>query len=63
MKEALKESPAEVVDLQRLAHLLLSLSPSEMETLEILLDREASGTIRTSLKELDQGKGIPLVQW
>ena len=63
MEEALKEKETELVDLQRLTHLLMSLSPSEVETIELLLDDEASGIIKTSLKELDQGKGIPLAQW
>lgn len=54
---------AELVNLQRLAHLLKSLSPAEVETLELLLDDEARDVIGTSLKELDEGKGIPLDEW
>jgi len=63
MKEALKETGVELINLQRLAHLLKSLSPTEVETLELLLDDDASGIIETSLKELDQGKGLPIDQW
>ena len=63
MEEALKERDTELVSLERLAHLLMSLGPAEIETLELLLDNEVSGIIKTSLKELDQGKGIPLAQW
>jgi hypothetical protein len=63
MEEALKEVGVELINLQRLAHLLRSLSPTEVETLELLLDDEARGLIETSLKELDQGKGLPLDQW
>ncbi|MCL6643202.1 MAG: hypothetical protein K6T71_07795 [Candidatus Bipolaricaulota bacterium] len=59
--ENLKE--AELVDLQRLAYLLKSLSPAEAETLELLLDDEARKTIQTSLKELDEGKGLPIDEW
>jgi len=59
--ENLKE--AELVDLQRLAYLLKSLSPAEAETLELLLADEARKTIQTSLKELDEGKGLPIDEW
>ena len=63
MKEALKETGVELINLQRLAHLLKSLSHTEVETLELLLDDDANGIIETSLKELDQGKGLPIDQW
>lgn len=64
MSEALKEmDKRELVDLERLAYLLRGLSPVELETLEILLDKEASTTISQSLKELEQGKGIPINEW
>jgi DNA replication protein DnaD len=62
MSSALKETDrAELVNLQRLAHLLKGLSPAELETLQILLDEEARETITQSLKELDEGKGLPIV--
>ena len=63
MEEALKEKATELVDLQRLAHLLISLTPGEIETLALLLDDETNGIIKTSLKELDQGKGLSLAEW
>ena len=64
MSEALKEmDKRELVDLERLAYLLRGLSPVELETLEIILDKEASTTISQSLKELEQGKGIPINEW
>jgi len=64
MSKALKGfKESELVDLHRLAHLLKSLSPAEVETLELLLDDEARSVIETSLKELDEGKGIPLDDW
>jgi hypothetical protein len=53
----------ELVNLRRLAHLLQSLSPAEIETLEILLDEDAKKTIKTSLRELDEGRGIPFNEW
>ena len=58
-----KISGADLVNLQRLAHLLKGLSPAELETLEILLDEEAYGTITQSLKELEDKKGIPIGEW
>ena len=61
MSSALKEMDrAELVNLERLAHLVKGLSPAELETLEILLDEEASQTIARSLKELEERKGIPI---
>lgn len=53
----------EVVNLQRLAHILKGLSPAELETLEILLDQEASDTIAQSLMELNRGERLPLNEW
>jgi hypothetical protein len=64
MAKALKNlKEVELVNLQRLAHLLKSLGPAEIETLELLLDDEARKIIKTSLKEFDEGKGIPLDKW
>jgi len=64
MSGALKEMDrAELVNLERLAHLLKGLSPAELETLEILLDEEACVTIAQSLKELEERRGIPIDKW
>ena len=64
MSNVLKEiDKAELVNLERLAHLLKGLSPAELETLEILLDEEDSQTIAQSLKELEEGRGIPIDEW
>jgi len=64
MSNALKEmDKSELVNLERLAHLMKGLSPAEFETLEILLDGEASQTIAQSLKELEERKGIPIDEW
>jgi predicted transcriptional regulator len=64
MSSALKEMDrAELVNLERLAQLLKGLSPAELETLEILLDKEAYDTISQSLKEVQEGKGIPIDKW
>ena len=53
----------DLINLERLAHILKGLSPSELETLEILLDKEAKDTVFQSLKELDSGERIPLNEW
>ncbi len=64
MKGALQQlDKVELINLQRLAHLLKSLSPTEVETLELLLDEEAMRIIKTSVKELDEGQSIPLDEW
>jgi len=64
MSETLQEMDRiELIRLERLAHLIKSLSPAELETLEILLDEEASKTLNQSLRELDQGQGIHINEW
>jgi len=64
MSTAIKEMDRfEIVNLERLAYLLKGLSAAELETLELLLDEEASKTINQSLKELEMGKGIPIDEW
>lgn len=52
-----------LVNLERLAHILKSLNNEELETLELLLDNEASQQIFSSIKELKEGKGVPIEQW
>ncbi len=52
-----------LVHLERLASILRRLTPEELETLELLLDRQASATIQRALKELDRGEGVPLEKW
>jgi DNA-binding HxlR family transcriptional regulator len=51
------------VDLINIGRLLKGLSPIEFETLEVLLDDEASKTISQSLKELEAGERIPIDEW
>jgi len=52
MKKLLKKMDnIELVNLKRLAYILKGLSQSELETLEILSDEDASDTIFESLKE------------
>jgi len=53
----------ELVNLERLAYILKGLSLAEFETLELLLDEVASGSINQSLRELEAGEGIPIDEW
>ncbi len=64
MPKALKEMDrVDLINIERLAHILKGLSVVEFETLEILLDNEASKTITQSLKELEAGERIPIDEW
>ncbi|MCD5406367.1 MAG: hypothetical protein LRZ99_01585 [Desulfotomaculum sp.] len=64
MSGVLKElDQVELVNINRLVYILKGLSAAELETLEILLDEEASKTITQSLKELEKGQGIPIEEW
>ncbi len=64
MPTMLKEmDKVELVNLERLAFILKGLSAPEIETLEILLDQEASGTITQSLREMKAGERIPIDEW
>jgi len=53
----------ELINIERLAYILKGLSEVEFETLEILLDKEASKTITKSLKELEMGERISIDEW
>jgi hypothetical protein len=64
MSIAIKEmGRVKLVNLERLAYILKGLSTAELETLELLLDEEAFGSINQSLKELEEGEGIPIDEW
>jgi PHD/YefM family antitoxin component YafN of YafNO toxin-antitoxin module len=64
MSTAIKEMDrVELINLERLAHILKGLSAAESETLEILLDKEAFKSIDQSLEELEKGEGIPIDEW
>jgi len=64
MPKALKEMDrVDLINIERLAHILKGLSVVEFETLEILLDNESSKTITQSLKELEAGERIPIDEW
>ncbi len=53
----------ELINLERLAYILKSLTSPEIETLEILVDEDAYQTISRSLKEADAGERIPIDEW
>jgi hypothetical protein len=53
----------EPVNLERLVYILKGLNAAELETLELLLDEEVFRSIEQSLKELREGKGIPIDEW
>ena len=64
MPSALKEMDrVDLINIERLSHIIRGLSPVEFETLEILLDKDASNTITESLKELERGTRIPIDEW
>jgi PHD/YefM family antitoxin component YafN of YafNO toxin-antitoxin module len=64
MSTAIKEmSGVELVNLERLAYILKGLSVAEFETLELLLDEGAFRSISQSIKELEEGEGIPIDEW
>ena len=52
-----------IINPERLAYILKSLNEEELETLELLLDNEASQQIFSSIKELKEGNGVPVGQW
>lgn len=52
-----------IINLNRLAHIIKSLDEKEIETLEILLDVDSAEKIQQSLKELSQGKGVSIDKW
>ncbi|MBW2616290.1 MAG: hypothetical protein JRD02_08970 [Deltaproteobacteria bacterium] len=64
MPNALKEMDrVDLINIERLSHIIRGLSAVEFETLEILLDKDASNTITESLKELERGTRIPIDEW
>lgn len=64
MPKIFKKTHSEgLVNLERLAHIIQGLTPSELETLDLLIDDDALSTISESLQELDRSKGIPINEW
>lgn len=64
MQSSLKQMDSvDLINLDRLAHIIRGLSQVEFETLEILLDKEATDTINGSIKELEKGERISISEW
>jgi len=64
MSTAVKElGRVELFNLERLAYILKVLSVAELEAIELLLDEDAFGSINQSLKELEEGEGVPIDEW
>ena len=64
MHSSLKQmDEADLVNVERLAHIIKGLSEVEFETLEVLLDKDASKTINESLKELKKGERLSISEW
>ena len=53
----------ELINLERLAHILKGLNDEELETLEILLNDNEYESIRKSIKELDARERVPINEW
>ncbi len=64
MQSSLKEMDrVDLINIDRLAHIIRGLSQVEFETLEILLDKDATDTIRESINELQKGERISISEW
>jgi hypothetical protein len=64
MQSSLKQMDrVDLINIDRLAHIIRGLSQVELETLEILLDKEATDTINGSIKELKKGERISISEW
>ena len=64
MHSSLKQmDEVDLVNVERLAHIIKGLSAVEFETLEVLLDKDASNTINESLKELKKGERLSISKW
>jgi len=64
MQSSLKQMDSvDLVNIDRLAHIIKGLSQVEFETLEILLDKDATDTINESIRELEKGERISISEW
>ena len=52
-----------LINIERLAHIIRGFNEVEFETLEILLDKDASNTINQSRKELKKGERLSISEW
>ena len=64
MHSNLKEmDKVDLINIERLAHIIKGLSAVEFETLEVFLDKDASNIINESLKELKKGERLSISEW
>jgi len=64
MQSSLKQMDSvDLINIDRLAHIIKGLSQIEFETLEILLDKDATDTINESIRELEKGERISSSEW
>ena len=64
MQSSLKQMDSvDLINIDRLAHIIKGLSQVEFETLEILLDKDATDTINESIRELEKGERISIGEW
>ena len=64
MHSSLKQlDKVDLINIERLAHIIRGLNEVEVETLGILLDQNASNTISESLKELKKGERLSISEW
>ncbi len=64
MHSSLKQMDSvDLINIGRLAHIIRGLSKVEFETLEILLDKDATDTINESINELKKGERISISEW
>lgn len=64
MQSSLKQMDSvDLINIDRLAHIIKGLSQVEFETLEILLDKDATDTINESIRELEKRERISISEW
>ena len=64
MHRSLKQmDKVDLINIERLAHIIKGLNETEFKTLEVLLDKDASNTINESLKDLEKGERLSISEW
>jgi len=64
MQSSLKQMDSvDLINIDRLAHIIKGLSQVEFETLEMLLNKDATDTINESIRELEKGERISISEW
>ena len=64
MHSSLKQmDKVDLINIERLAHIIRGLNEVEFETLGVFLDKDASNTINESLKDLEKGERLSISEW